>query len=609
MFCGQIDFRAHHPGDCVARMLAHATSVREDPEIWADAPARFGLRPLFVDDADPAGEAIAIDHEAQLAAIGDVRLDNREDLRRELDAPAGSTDLALVLALYRKSSRAGLDRLYGDYAFVIWDAPAVTAICMRDHIGIAPFYYAWHDRHLVFSSELEVLALGSDMPRVPDRASVADFLDDMSKLPLDRTLLRGLRRLPGAHRMAVDADGPKVARWWFPQRCAPLRMSSDADYAQGLRERLEDAVRARIPRHDAIGAHLTGGLDSSSVATIAARDLRAQGRPAPRCFAWQPPPASGSSELGHEHRIIESMARADGFDVGYVAPEARDFVECLSIDPFVRPYDSALTHELGVMRAAQDNGIRVILSGWGGDECVSFNGRGTLGALLLTGRFAQFAQTARLVGRNPIRAAAATLKEIALASTTDAASFLPGRSARGFRNRSFSPWHMRGGPPTIERRPLRVRVALLERGHIQSRIECWADSGARHGIAYRYPLLDRRLLEYALGLPIEQFRRGKTNRYVMRNAVSTILPEDIAWNPDKSEPVRVERYIGALTKAMDEIGALPAFTEPNPVTEKFVDMSRVEAALHAGTQAIPGKRPPWIFGASRAVQLLGARAV
>ncbi|MFL9839905.1 asparagine synthase-related protein [Sphingomonas sp. ST-64] len=609
MFCGQVEFTIDTAPDRVAPMLdAAASRARAPVRLWQDASARarFGVRPI--DDAgEPGGEAIAIDDSADLAAVGNVRLDNRAELRAELSQPNTASDLDLVLAVYRSSGRVGLDRLYGDYAFVIWDGRSGQAICMRDHIGIVPFYYFRDRERIVFSSELEALARGGGVPRTPDLDAIGRYLDSGSRVPPDRTFLAPVRRLRAAHRLLADRTSARIERWWDPRKLPRVSRDSDADYGEGLRALLVEAVRVRLPRSGAVGSHMTGGLDSSSVATIAAHQLRAAGRPAPACFAWQPAPGEGGAPAVHEHRIIDAMVAAEGFAMQYATPTVQDVIECFTLDPYLRPIDVSLVQELPVMRAAETSGIRVMLSGWGGDDCVSFNGRGVLMGLLLSGQFARFVRLSGTKGYRAFRRAAGMFRRLGLQMLATSVAQLPGRAATSLRHPSFRRWQPRASSAVVERNALQVRAALLQRGHLQSRLDCWADSGARRGIVYRYPLLDRRLMEYALGLPIEQFRRGSINRYVMRRALDGLLPDAVTWNQDKTEQIRIDATVDAMHAARETLLALPGLVQPNARALSWIAMERVHDALKPDGRKLRGIRPGPAFAASRAIQFLGSR--
>ena len=123
----------------------------------------------------------------------------------------------------------------------------------------------------------------------------------------------------------------------------------------------------------------------------------------------------------------------------------------------------------------------------------------------------------------------------------------------------------------------RSQVRLLQFPHLSVRIEGWAASGARRGIEYRYPLLDRRLLEFALGLPAAQFRRGRWGRWLMRHALRTVLPPEVCWHASKTDPGRFASMRDAF------FGAVPAIREElagaAPSRAGYVDMARLLESL------------------------------
>ena len=121
-----------------------------------------------------------------------------------------------------------------------------------------------------------------------------------------------------------------------------------------------------------------------------------------------------------------------------------------------------------------------------------------------------------------------------------------------------------------------IRLSLLQQGHLSARMERWAASGARHGLEYRYPLLDRRVLEFALGLPPGQFRRGRWNRWLMRHALAgAVLPPEVCWNPSKDDPARSEPLQEAMGEVLAAVGRELAARAAPPSRAGYVDMPRL----------------------------------
>ena len=115
----------------------------------------------------------------------------------------------------------------------------------------------------------------------------------------------------------------------------------------------------------------------------------------------------------------------------------------------------------------------------------------------------------------------------------------------------------------------------LQHDHLSRRIEAWATSGARHGIEYRYPLLDRRVLEFALGLPPEQYLRGRWSRWVMRRALDPVLPPEVCWNEDKRDPARGEPLRDAIAEALPMVRRAIEDRPAPPSRARYLDLPRL----------------------------------
>ena len=229
--------------------------------------------------------------------------------------------------------------------------------------------------------------------------------------------------------------------------------------------------------------------------------------------------------------------------------------------------------------------MQLLLSGWGGDEGVSFNGRGYEPGLLRRGRLVPLWRFARERSRRPL---AAILLRAALPlvapETARALRYLrAGRRPLLRQSFAHSAFARRVRPAPAPRQPRfgvrETQLHLLRQGHLAERMDGWATSGARHGIEYAYPLLDRRLLEFALGVPPEQYRRGAGNRWLMRRALRTLLPAEVWRHTDKQDPVRFGAFQAALAEAMPQVQAFIDARATPPPRSRYLDMPRLRAHL------------------------------
>ena len=566
---------------------------------WAEPPVALGWR------GQPGGKAARLPHfdaDSGLAIAASARLDGRTALCDSLGIPrprqAEFSDSALLLLSYSRWGSACPARLVGDYAFAVWDARRQVLFCARDHAGARPFYYAHSGERFVFASDIDSVLAAPGVSGEFDTAAVATRLTYGARQLGARTCYRAVRRLLPGHWLLAEGGRVRTERWWRPEEVPESAVKSDDDVADAVRAACAEAVRDRLQGDSPVGVHLSGGLDSSSVAMLAARELRRNGRPAPLAFAWHPPPGSGprADAEAAEYAAIEAVCREAGLRPLYRPPEASDVVDFLRLDGTRGADEGTLIHEEAVQRAAAERGVKVFLSGWGGDEGVSYNGRGYYPQLLRDGRARRLWRELRERSARPW---ATFLAEAALPLAW------PGGAARlrrrqwrprknvTFINPAFARRERRLVPPSAFPVALReIQLHLLRLGHLNQRMEAWAARGARRGIEYRYPLLDRRVLELVLGLPPEQFRHGHWGRWVMRRAFEPLLPPEVCWAAKAPDAARVGSLNLAIAEALPVVrGMIEARAEP-PSRSCFVDLPRLMEEADPARWRASGRHSP-----------------
>jgi asparagine synthase (glutamine-hydrolysing) len=244
------------------------------------------------------------DADGRFLLVADLRLDNREELLADLGrSPTDGATLAdsdILLHAWRRWEEATLDRLLGDFAFALWDERNHKLVLARDPLGERPLHYRIGDDHIAFASMPQALAGLEGAPAV-DEARLARFVADFPPTG-GRSFFAGVRKVEPGHLLIAGRQGARARRYWQPA-FADRRASSPDDYADGLREQVDSAVRRRLRRaRGQIGAHLSAGRDSSAVATSAALQLRAVGAPllaftsAPRLGFDGPVPAGMTAD-------------------------------------------------------------------------------------------------------------------------------------------------------------------------------------------------------------------------------------------------------------------------------------------------------------------------
>ena len=544
------------------------------------------------------GPPLHFDRDAGLALAADARIDDREGLCESLGIPhserPATSDGDLILQAYARWGRECPNHLLGDFAFVVWDAGKRTLFCARDHIGARPFYYALSSKHFVFASTMEAVLAAPDVSDELDEPVVATLLTQTGWRTRvgARTFFKAVSKLSAGHALTVeavpDARAPaRPERYWHPERTPKARPGRDDDYAEAFLDIYARAVKDRL-RGGPVGVHLSGGLDSSSIAVLAARELRRRGLPPPPAFSWLPPLGAVPPNATHapEYARIDAVCAREGLRVYHCQTSGPNDVVAwhLRTDPAF-PHCNIV--EQAVQRQAAELGIHVLLSGIGGDEGISFNGRGHYAHLLLCGRWGKLATECRAREENPFRFLARIVLHLVHPR-------LPGRVARwwersGSLRRGGGRWLIH---PTFAQRvrPVpwrmpretsvrRTQLQLLQHGGLSAQLECF--TSARHAIEYRYPLLDRRLLEFALGLPAEQFRRGRESRWLMRHALRSVLPPEVCWRRGKEDPARCEPQTEAFIEAFPALRQEVAVRAETMARARYVDIPRLLDRLDA----------------------------
>jgi asparagine synthase (glutamine-hydrolysing) len=580
-----------------ARMLDRVHHRGPDGSgVWSDGWVAFGhgmLRttPESTHERQPLASA-----SGDLILTADARIDNRDELLRALgSAPSvardGATDVpdcALILAAYERWGDAFCERLIGDFAVAIWDARRQALVCARDHMGVKPFYYHRSRSLFAFSSEIKQLLALPEIPRRLEETRIGDYLAGMMDDEAI-TFYRDIVRLPSAHRLVVTREGARMERYWTLDVEREVRYASDAEYAEGFRHHFTEAVRCRMRSTSPVGSLLSGGLDSSSI-VCAARHIRANalGTPTLHTFSAIFPDVPQCDE----RPFIDAVLEGGGLEPHFVRGDRLGALAELDVmldqedEPFYTPN---LFLMWAIYACARERGVRVMLDGVDGDSTVS-HGTRYLTELARAGRWNEFGTEATLLAESRKVRPGHYLRSQGFPSLTQrarAGDVLGVTSAIRTIGRHFgvSPWGvlrdcvvmplfvepvtrrwgrqrpgrrftsqaliapefarraglaerhagMRGHRFDLMRSSREDHLRRLSGGLLRVVLEVLDRVASTFSIEPRYPFCDKRLVEYCLALPADQkLRRGWT-RYILRDALSGILPEKVQWRSDKGD--------------------------------------------------------------------------
>lgn len=532
-------------------LMAAAMSPIPTASLIASRAEEVGVACVFVAQAEEPEIALANDVDAGIAIATDVRLDNRNEIATRLGITGRSirmSDAALLLHGYRAWGLAVVSAILGDGVFLLWDGQRQRLMCWRDVAGARPLYYRRiGPRGLGISTDLRSLVAH---PAVEARLDLAYANALLREGPTtyqrpDRTLCHGVMKIPAAHVLILDQSGLRTERYWNPHDLPERRHRADGDYVDELNILVSQAVECRLTDGSpVVASHLSGGLDSSSVAVVAHRTLAQQGRSLIG-MSWAPPPGLFPPVENDERPLVDAVATSERLDIRYTQLDGADLIDQFTRDLALRP-TTTLQLELGASRSAADAGSKTVLSGWGGDELVVNNGKGYFADLARRGRWLTLRRELRqrteihdssvlsLVRGRVIRPLLPDQLLYRIRPEERPDQFgLPGCLRRDFAAELEnvepldSPW-LRERPGVRQ-----YQIAKLEHGHLQYRMEAWAAHGIDIGINYAYPLLDRRLIEFALSIPDHLYFKNGWKRWLYRTAMEGVLPDSVRWYPHK----------------------------------------------------------------------------
>lgn len=594
-FAGMVSAGGEPPDrQLLERMAARLTFRGPDGTRISTRPGAGFCFTLLRTGPSAQSSAQPITLEGSVSLIGDVRLDGAADLRRQIERAGDtlgseSSDEELVLRAWRLWGEAGLESLAGDFAFALWDGESRRLLCARDLVGMRPFFYAISGGWLYLSNTLEALRLIPGVSRKLDARFIGDFLLQDCCADAARTAYRDIARLPAGHLLEYSEREIKVRRYAkFPVE-EPLRLKRPREYVEAFQSLLTRAVSDRLP-HEPAGIFLSGGLDSTSIAAVAAAIAKEEGRePSLQAFTVDSRPLFEDKEgilasQAARHLRIEIHVALEGLFLPY---EARDEATLRTPEPIHDPF-------LGLSRAQyrQIAAVgRVAFSGYGGDDVllgqawpylVYLLRRGQLGAILSA--FGGYVLKHRRIP--PLRGGLRARLRRWMRGAEPPAEFPAWLEPQFVReNHLLERWRELQEEPKASHPLHPMAHAGLCNESLSSSLEI--DDAAWTGVPVeaRAPLLDVRLLRFLLRVPPVPWCMEKK---LLREAMRGMLPEEIRLRP--KTPLPIEPLDALMERRLWSPLVLP---QPTELLREFVDGEKLRATLQTalGSTLWAGLRP------------------
>jgi asparagine synthase (glutamine-hydrolysing) len=548
--CGIAGILDARPGQDYARALRAMTDAQahrgpDGEGQWRDDTAWLGHRRLAILDLTPTGHQPMTNEDQTLWLVFNGEIYNYRELAVELRAAGhafrSTCDTEVILHAYEQWGEACVERFNGMWAFALWDTTRRRLFASRDRMGIKPFHYAEVEGRLLFASEAKALLASGLVAARPEPAVLAGYLADGYVDSDERTFFAGLRQLLPGHCLSWEAGRVTVRPHWpsasfAAQAGEPATLSADE-----LRALLQDAVALRLRSDVPVGTCLSGGMDSSTILALA----HAVASQSASAFNYHSFTATFANFAQDESAYVRTLAERFRCQPHYVTMSGEDLrrdLPALTRAQEIPVPTGSLYAQWQVMAEAHRQGLKVLLDGQGGDEV--FAGYplyfpAAAADLLTAGRPGACAEVLRSLHRDhrfSRRSAALYL----------AFNLLPGAWQAGVRHRTRRP-ALPLGPALAAARPAkqflpalglrtrlgRVQWQMLRAWQLPALLHFEDRSSMAFSIETRLPLLDYRVVELGLRLPVAAKVAGGQGKAILRQAMRGLVPDVIIDRRDK----------------------------------------------------------------------------
>jgi asparagine synthase (glutamine-hydrolysing) len=507
-------------------------------------------------------------------------LELKADLLQKGHVFKTKSDTEVILAAYAEWGEQCVSRFNGMWAFALFDKKQNILFCSRDRFGVKPFYYTDQTKGFYFGSEIRQL-----LPFVDRVAAnndlVVDFLLTSMSDHTDDTYFVGIKKLPaGCNLIYQLSDHRHQIRSYYELKRQPtLRTLSLADALEVYRAGLQDAIALRLRSDVPVGTCLSGGLDSSSIATLASPLYKTASGDAFRAIT-----AISEQESNNEAGYAQQVVEHSGLNWLPIKPTYQDFLDTLPqvVRAQEEPFGStSLTMQYLVMREARCQGIPVLLDGQGGDETLlgynKYYGSYLLSALRSDG-LAGFMKAIRAAGSNNSKMSIPSAMYFMLGGLVAPARYLVYLSrSRYLSNFPTYPNHLtdyaRASFDDFDLQKLE-----MTRTNLPVLLRYEDKNSMAHSIETRLPFLDYRLVEIALSLPNDFKIHNGWSKWLLRKAMDDKMPDTVTWRKSKlgfeaPEKIWMEKHIAEMKEAVCSSDLLRGITVSSRLRNGFESLN------------------------------------
>jgi asparagine synthase (glutamine-hydrolysing) len=568
--CGIAGFvntdRSDAYGHSILRRMTDIISHRgpDDSGVFEQSGVFLGHRRLSIIDL-AAGHQPMANEDGSVHIVYNGEIFNHSDLRPELERAGhvyGShCDTETIIHAYEQYGADSIARFRGMFAYVLWDKNKQRLFCVRDRLGIKPFYYYWDGKLFAFASEIKALLQHPAISPRLEQELLPEYLA-FGYISEERTLFSGIRRLMPGHHLTLDLSGSRpnlsIHQYWDVPESKPDLSVTDADWIADCRRRVEETIRMRLMSDVPLGMFLSGGVDSSTIAALMKRMVTGPVKTFSVGYS-----EAEFSELGYAKQVSDAI----GTEHHEVVLGMDDFFNSLhkliwhEDEPIVWPSSVSLYF---VSKLASEH-VKVVLTGEGSDELFAGYGRYRfyqwnerwLGKYKmavpgpLRSRIRQFIGATSLLSgahrrklQHTFLGLGETIESLYIDNFYSAIS--QGEQQKfGYSGGGASPygnflryWNQRPGAS-----PLARMLYADQKTYLVELLMKQDQMSMATSIESRVPLLDHTFVEFASRVPEHMKLRGTEGKYILKKAVEDLLPHDILYRKKMGFPTPLRQWL------------------------------------------------------------------
>ncbi|TKR56511.1 asparagine synthase (glutamine-hydrolyzing) [Allopusillimonas ginsengisoli] len=512
----------------------------DDQGLLVEANVALGHRRLAIIDLSPGGhQPMRYAMDARYSIVFNGEIYNYLELKDHLAGKGYSfttdSDTEVIMAAYLQWGKECVRRFNGMWAFALLDRKNNTLFCSRDRFGIKPFYFVDDDCKFAFGSEIRQLLPLLDQVQA-NMPLLQDFILTSRADHTDETFFKYVRKLPAGHNLVYDLGGHvlTIERYFQLKPVAGIATLNEEDAIALYSERFSQGVALRLRADVPVATCLSGGLDSSSVACIAASMYARQSGNMFSAITAVSEQAetdeSSYAELVVKHAKLRWLT---------VRPTYQDFLDSLfqvveaQEEPFTSP---SLTMQYFVMKTAKDNGICVLLDGQGGDETLlgyeKYYAAYFVGAWRRKGVVAAF-KMLRQARRNNTNMTLLRIAKYLLAGLSAKLRFRVHCWQHSYlKDKGCMPKHLEDfSKASLDE--FNIQALEITKTNLPLLLRYEDKNSMHHSVEARLPFLDFHTLEAALSLSGDYKIKDGWSKWILRRCMEGSLPTSIVWRKNK----------------------------------------------------------------------------